>query len=956
LASIVLATISAPIGMGQEDEEPEEVRNYLELQHELSLDFATPHTDWAQPYAQGTTRVVFFAPWFQGSTDAREFVELMQRFDLDADAVYYLQGSRLLGDSRPDWYGGDLEAGTKRVLDFLNGSVDVLFFNQLKLEALSETVRDRIHQKVQDGAGLVLIGDGQEPYFPDVERMDPESAVLPAGRYFTLGKGRVAILPSREKLEYQLGWETLFDYQMADQGRALLWAAKREPAAAISIGVATPELDRGALASSPIDVSVESASLSGEARAVLHRWDGDSLELGRFSLPGSTQLAVPAVRAGEYHVDVFAETANGIANWASAKLVITDQRQVSSVELDKDWAEVGETIEGHVVVTGDLTGADSVVVRLVGTDNRILTEEKVVAGDAHFTLQIKPWMPMLMRVEALILDGEDEVSSSYAYLNVTRRNRDQFNFIMWNLATGDLAPYAAENMTRNGVTAILQGQVPLYMAQYGLSFVPYAASFRASSHTTTAMLDPETGVLKNGCVHDEATMQQRVQEIAERMAPARQLGVFVYSLGDENAVRASCLSPYCLEAYRRFLEDLYGTIDALNDEWGSDYAAFDAIALLRDGDLPAADAPEWFKNYFADWDLLHRTDNEGAKDEALDRQVEMGAINDEMRALQAGNFARWYDRQAFQNHNYLVWCKRFQEAFREIDPKAWTGFEGTDSFTIRKLTTRSRQGGDLDAFVRELDYFGPYAGPANEVVRSIARPDFPKGNWIGYDPELKVLIHKYWSQITDNMNAVQWWRWDNLDGYNGYLLPSLDPPPAVRELVEDTAIVREGLGTLLMNVEMHDDAVAMLYSLPSTYIAHFDGNDTYGLQKRDHGEWHQLIHGAGLQFRYVTDRMLRLGEFDASPYKVLILPLSFAMSPEEAGVIRDFVQNGGTVIADLRPAIYDGHCKPLEQGLLDDVFGISRKGNREAEKVDRLRVDGEISGQKVRMDWGKLAR
>ena len=41
-------------------------------------------------------------------------------------------------------------------------------------------------------------------------------------------------------------------------------------------------------------------------------------------------------------------------------------------------------------------------------------------------------------------------------------------------------------------------------------------------------------------------------------------------------------------------------------------------------------------------------------------------------------------------------------------------------------------------------------------------------------------------------------------------------------------------------------------------------------------------------------------------------------------MLRRFVRNGGTLIADVRPGIFDGHCKPRAQGVLDDVFGIKR--------------------------------
>ena len=98
--------------------------------------------------------------------------------------------------------------------------------------------------------------------------------------------------------------------------------------------------------------------------------------------------------------------------------------------------------------------------------------------------------------------------------------------------------------------------------------------------------------------------------------------------------------------------------------------------------------------------------------------------------------------------------------------------------------------------------------------------------------------------------------------------------------------------------------------------------------------------------------MLRLGEFDARSTKVLILPLAFAM-----GLVprrRRFAtscENGGTVIADVRPALYDGHCKPLENGVLDDVFGIQRTGKQDAVEIDRLAVN-DLNGAKLQMKWG----
>ncbi|MCX6620772.1 MAG: hypothetical protein NTY38_06775, partial [Acidobacteria bacterium] len=764
---------------GQEEEQAVRVRNYLEEEHSLSLAFETPHTRWAKPYAGGPVRVLFFSPWYQGATEPREIIELIQRFN------------------RADWYGGDPRAGTKRALRLLDLPNAVLFVNELKLDVLPKEVREKLRRKVLDGTGLVLVGGGN---------VAPVFEGAPA-------KGRIAPLPSRAKLVYEPGWKTKFDYQMQEQGRTLLWAARREPKEGLRADVVA-DSRRARLAWTAMPRGTR-------LRVVLRRWDGEAHELKPVDAAGegSASVALPAVREGGYHLDAIASQGGATRNWATTPFEVRAEQHVEAVTLEKDWAEAGEKIRGNVKLTGQVPADGVVRVRLLDKHGRSLAQQDLSSrdGSAPFEFGIQSWMPMLLRVEAVLREGTREVSSAYQFARVTQRHRGQFHFMMWNGPTGDLAPYGFESLARHGVSLVLQGGTPpLAMAENELSYVPYAASFRASSHTTTAMLDPKTGWLKSGCVYDQQKMRETLRQAV------------------------------------RYLQETYGEIGALNAEWNSRYGGFEEIELSKDEPLPSPDAPAWFREYFEDRQKLHLTDSEGASGDDLLRQVKFGDINDELGALERGNFPRWYDRPAFQNYTYVEWCKQFQQAFKGLDPQAWTGFEGTDSFAIRRFTTRSRQGGDLDLFVRQMDYFGPYNDPANEVVRSIAKPGFPRGNWMGYDPEVEKQLRQYWGQVTDGMNMVQWWRWDNLSGYHGFLAPDLSTFPATRELLEDTQVVRDGLGTLLMEAKMQDDGIAMLYSMPSTYIAHFDGNETFGDYKRDHDVWRGMLHGAGVQFRYVT--------------------------------------------------------------------------------------------------------
>ncbi|MBN1348309.1 beta-galactosidase trimerization domain-containing protein [candidate division KSB1 bacterium] len=948
---LVFAMFQPPALAGKPDEGRE---NQLEIEHELSLAFETPHTKWAKPYAGGKIRTLFITTQFQGCIYTREIIELLQRFDLDADAIYYRQQyGRLLGDNNPKWYH-DINAGTKRAIRLLENPYDVYFVNHLELKILPETVRQKIMQAVKQGAGLVMVAKTDSALFLPEKKLDNSAALIATGDCYQIGAGRGVLLPARKKLEYHAGWETEFDYQMEQWGRAIFWAANRLPSTSLEVSLNSAVITRENLPALAITLIWRDAPSDAKLQTVIRRWDGEKIAPAQqaCSAKNSTvKLDIPLLRAGSYHFDAFITSEHGNEAWRTVPFEITASRSIAAVELERDWGEVGEILNGSIQLSEPMDSGDQIRVQLIDPHGRVIARKdfKRIKGKRQaFDFRIESWMPMLLRVEAKLMRQNHDVAADETYFRVTKRHRGQYHFLVWNYPGGDLAPYAVASMAKNGVTAILQGgNPPLFLSAYNMSYIPYTTRICANTHSVTGMLD-STGILLGGCYNDHARMLERINTVIDYYKESRKHGVLAYSLGDENAVRASCLSPHCLKAYQEYLKEIYGTIQALNDEWETDYQHFEQIQLSEGDALPAPNAPRWFKTYYDERLEKHHTDT----DNLSDIQIKHGDKNDEMLALQAENFARWYDRQAFQNVNYSELCKKYAAAFKAIDPLAWTGFEGTDSYSIRRHTTRSRQGGDVDLFVRELDYFGPYHGPANELIRSIAPPDFPTGNWIGYNKFAGPLLRGYWEQITNCLNTVQWWRWDNLEGYHGFLAPHFAPYPASKELIDDSKIVRDGLGTLLMKSRMQDDEIAMLYSLPSTYIAHFDGNREYGDIVRDHQSWFKIIHDSGLQFRFVTDRMLRLGEFDASHYKVLILPLAFAIGEEEASVIREFVRSGGTVIADVRTGIYDEHCKPLAQGVLDDVFGIRREGKKDAVFIDRLNIDSELEGQRLSLRWG----
>jgi hypothetical protein len=864
----------------------------VEEYHRVSLRLETPHTKWAKPYAGGTTRVLYFvASNNEGmETYARHVVELMQRFDVEVTPVYWYKYFTY------HWLGG--MAANRRIHSLMTGKpYDVYVFQGVSPTNLPTwpmgDSRAALTQAVAAGAGIVLIGVGDGGLVTNRQDSKELPAFLAGSgvtNVFAADKGRGAILPGPPDIPYQPGWETTYDYWQEGFGRAVLWAAGRAPEAQIEMTVPAG-LRRADLPANSVAVAWKNVP-KGTVRwqAVLRRGDGEKSLLGEGQVGKDVRLRLPILRTGSYHVDVIARSDRGVETWATAPFQVTDPAAVKSIALKTEWAEIGDTLAGTVGVT-NLSGRQTVRVQLKDRRGRVLAQQDVKpASDgqdvrtAPFEFPVRDWMPMLVTVEAAVLDGDREVASDYRFFNVTKRHRDRFNFVLWDISDKQvLAPYMAESMQRHGVNVIVTTQPPMSAAAASeLTWVPMTGgNVNAQRHLT---ISPPTEELCWSTGH---------------FSRSRGHGVFQYSLGDEGAVFGAAPGPKTLPGYRLFLKQMYGDSAALNASWGTTFASFDEVDLSEKDD------------------------------------------GDEKAALKAGNFPRWYDRQAFLRWNFVEYAKMQRDVMRKIDPQAAIGFEGSGGFA---------RSGDVDAFCREMDFWVPYASSADEVIRSLAPTGMVYGNWIGYDHTADGLLSKYWRMVVNGANSVWWWMWSASGAYEGFIAPDLGVVPATEEMLKDTQVVRDGLGDLLMQSEMLDDGIAVLYSMPSGFAATLQDGPSYNDYEPNHRAWFTVIHDLHLQFRYVTDRTLTRGEFIPDKFKVLVLAQALALGDKEAEIIRDFVRRGGTVIADLRPGVFDGHCKPRERGALDDLFGIAGPVRQ---KATRAAMTVQLPDEKapLKLDW-----
>jgi len=842
----------------------------LEADHRVEAQFVTPHTDWAVPYAQGATRVLFFVNG--RGVNAREVTELQQRFDLDPQMVFW---ARIVDTTRDDWHGG--ENGVRRMAGLLAQRWDAFVFMDVSPERMPMAQQYALIKAVADGAGLVLSGVDDARVLKEKNRLRELPAFLgdvEGAAAFAVKAGRGVRLPKRPEIGYRPGWEVAYDEWDMRLGKAVLWAADKEPKVRLTLMAKDAELPRTALPGPVAALRCVEGLPRTLAEVTIRRDDGAVVSVRRqpFDTPaGTVSLGAPSLRAGSYVLDVIARDGQVVTAFAGTAFSVLSQRRVAELQLLEDWAEIGGRLSGKAMLAGPPVPDERLLVSLFDRRDRELARQTVAvaeAGIAAFSFEVPAWFPMLLEVRATVLAGSEEVASAWQFARVVKRHRGRFNVVMWDTPAGNLAPYAEESLARTGVTVQLRGGTPPpYLAAYDIAWIPYTTHIAGERDAQ--------GFMKPVCWNDEAAIQAHVDRIVDSYVPSRRHGVFAYSLGDEIAVRGSCLNPHCLEAYRTYLQAQYGDIAALNASWGSSYASFGEVQLGRPDD------------------------------------------NDEMQAFRDGNFPRWFDRQAFQSYSFCRLCERFGKGFRRIDPESRCGFEGAGTFG---------QADDLDGFVRYNGFWSPYPGSADEVLRSIAPRDFPRSNWMGYTKDADSLLEKYWRMLTRGCDSVWWWRWEVLGRFHGWLAPSLDPYPAVQEILRDTQIVRDGLGDLLLRSEMQTDGIGILYSQPSAYAAKVQSSPSFGTYERNHEAFHGALRGLGLNFRYITDRQLRLGEVSLRPFKVVILPMAQALSAREAELLREYVREGGMLIADVRPGLYDGHVKPLAAGQLDDVLGVRRTG------------------------------
>jgi len=935
---------------------------------DYTMKVETPHVSWARPLVGGPIKAYALS----GVIDGRAIIELAQRLELNFK-------STTMGISDPmnmygfgDFYsqrrGGPSLIHTYISDDLLNGpGYDVILWPALRpWESYPEVVRENVRKRVEQGAGLVLFyplsqtedGGGlwdispltvikeyvriwpEDPVELDSSNVDKSSwhvtgehyitrgvplgafpqghmtvlASKPAGDVLmetdngnpvlavrTLGKGRVAAFGYSQRgmiPEVPDLWDTglhypYHEYMWSLVARSVVWAAGREPQAAVAA------MERSG---NRVKVQLQEAPSGSELVArVIDSFGNVEKEMNLEVRQGKKALTLDLPKplpAGRHFVDLRLTGTDGSMDWAT--LIVDEAPGVSIRKIvpQSDRVQLGENISGTVLLSANKNLSCKVQVSLYDNYDRLIDEKSFdtpVKGSAEcsFDFSTAGVLSHLAKIDCRVqANGKLQDRRIEEIFVLQPRVWDDFDIVMYLFGPNPMPgiwPTIDSQMQRLWVTTL---------SSYPVDHCKHANYMVQAQTRVSGQESPDGGsdrryydemkkkylenldkkeLVRKYCLNDPAyreLIKKELGRLASPWVPFSPLSYYVYeepSLTCYGDAVDICFSEHCMREMRTWLKGEYGTLEALNSQWGTSFSRWEDV-------LP----------------------------------------DDSYEAQARGNFSSWADHRTFMERTYANSYKMILEELRKLDPQAIVLNSGTQMSGSHNGCDYSQ----LNLYTKHLNAY------QYEVHRSM-NPAVKISGGAGYGVMGKSVFSNFYTNLFKGANGglYVFWQYCTLD-------PDLTLNQSARDMEAGFQELRgEGIGKLVGLAMPDNHGIAVHYSYPSIHGAWIvDGriedrvtyrtSRTFDRFNENLDSWLSILRDAGLQFDFLAYSAVEKGELISRGYKTFILPMSVALSDEEIQAIREFVQAGGTVIADALPGVMDEHCRFGRRQTLEELFGI----------------------------------
>jgi len=897
----------------------------------------TPHITWSKPDARGPIKALFIIY----RNGMREVVELAQRMDLqytvfpvgNENKPFDFCSTNAPFEIRLPDRVRDPNALTDDILEKLKNSYDVIVLGNVNWSSFPMIVRARILQKVNEGASLLGVVTKPDDYFRKAtakkEKLDLQALIpykgLPAFagykdiaswmdatvEYSLLGKGKILTLkgfkvPRLQALTPEPAGNVLdpspveYDYYLAWIGHLLQFAAGRPNLVMLKgADYAVMERDNPTnleyIVSGPDGKpSVCSFALrNDDNQVVIARERKISLTAKGTNLDFKIPQTLPA---GRYFADLWIRQDGKVLTYGSSFVELKGSRTIEAVDL-KNYYGRDDKVTGMVKIISRKSAEDglTLLLRQHDTHGRVTAEsciglQALKPGEAMETVfELAGGSPLTIVQDLEVeLRKDDEVfdrkKKAFSISNILPK--DNVQMIGWCDAWPSyLSGYMFSELAKAGFDA-QYGPQPGYFSETpflaDIRHVPYATRIvdEKSRWADASPVREKTDHIRKPCLTDPSYRRELAEALTKCAEQHRPFSTDACSVGDECLFSLApyelCFSPTCVAAFHKFLSSEYRTVEAMNREYGTQYKTFDEVQPIT---------------------------LEEAKQKGLE--------------------PLWVD---YRRHMENVWAEIFSycaEIVHKTLPAAKVGYEGSnatiDSYDaanywklMQAMTLNSLYDG---AFV-------PYA------VMNFARPGTLLGlGWCGgYNLMRYPEAQRYlaWRHLFRGANSYWIFTSGPCEQHQSIMAPDLSLYDFFKAKTAEVREIKSGIGKLLMTSKRVDDGVAVLYSAASVHASTL----TEGLPPNGKilNALTPLFEDAGIQFRIISSEQLARGDLKKGGYRLLWFPYVQSLSRQEAAAVESFVNDGGTVVADLRPGVRDEHGKPYDGcGILDKVFGVKQR-------------------------------
>ncbi len=301
------------------------------------------------------------------------------------------------------------------------------------------------------------------------------------------------------------------------------------------------------------------------------------------------------------------------------------------------------------------------------------------------------------------------------------------------------------------------------------------------------------------------------------------------------------------------------------------------------------------------------------------------------RSLKYLDFSPLMDRITYNDSVWNNFLGDLVTHANTIDPETPCGFVGGQS--------PGMWGGyDYAKIMRKIQYIEAYdLGSSQEIIRS-------------FNPNNSIpIVTTHFTMARPDAATDICWSWyyfaHGNRGIIGWVQRWFDGKEPKQWIKSYSATLKE-LGNVhgqkLVGAKWVHDKVAIYYSQASIQVSWILDSQSHGRTWVNRGSdyrlgtshnvrkaWEYILSDSGLQYNFIAYNDVVVNGVPTE-YKVLILPSVYALSDIEAKRIREFCENGGTIIADFCCGIFDHHGKGRSKGALDDLFGVTHTGNEKA--------------------------